>query len=331
MTEPVSRRPINTLPSPDSNATLRPGKARAWIEAMRLRTLPVSLSSVIAALCAGLQYEGHVRVWPLVLCAIFAILAQIASNFSNEYYDYKAGSDKPGRVGPRRGVTEGDISPRSMLLATYITMGLAAAAGLGLVWWGGWWLVAVGVVIGVALLAYSAGPFPLSRHALGEVAVIIFFGIVPVTLTYALSTGSTPGWPVWCLALAIGLLGANVLVVNNYRDMEDDREAHKTTSALLLGKSRTRTLYLLNALIGSLLTVPVYMHLPGGLTDTDGKVYALRLTLAVLIPSAAFAILYLPLWRKLRKLEGSALNPILGATARAMALTTLLLILSLAI
>ena len=102
---------------------------KAWIEAMRLRTLPVSVAGVIAG-CGYALEAGSFKVVPAVLCMAVAVLAQIASNFANEYYDFKHGLDKPGREGPRRGVTEGDITPRAMVLATYLTLGAACCCGL---------------------------------------------------------------------------------------------------------------------------------------------------------------------------------------------------------
>ena len=114
---------------------------KAWIEAMRLRTLPVSVAGVITAIGFNIL-NGTFVAAPAILCLVFAVLAQIASNFGNEYYDYRDGLDRVGRDGPRRGVTEGDISPRAMLMATYVTLGVACCIGLSLVWWGGWWLIA---------------------------------------------------------------------------------------------------------------------------------------------------------------------------------------------
>ena len=132
-------------------------KIRCWVEAMRLRTLPVSVAGVVAA-CGYAVAAGCFSAAPAVLCAVFAVLAQIASNFANEYYDYTAGLDRAGREGPRRGVTEGDITPRAMLRATYATLGLACMTGLSLVAWGGWWLVIAGVFIAIGALAYSTEP-----------------------------------------------------------------------------------------------------------------------------------------------------------------------------
>ena len=152
---------------------------------MRLRTLPVSTAGVLVA-CAYALARDCFRPEVAALCLVFAILAQITSNFANEYYDWANGSDRPGREGFRRGVTEGDISPKAMRRATFATLATACAVGCCLIPFGGWILVPIGIAIAVFALAYSAGPYPLSRHGLGDVAVLAFFGIVPVTMTYYL-------------------------------------------------------------------------------------------------------------------------------------------------
>ena len=186
---------------------------KKWIEAMRLRTLPVSLSGVVAGCCCASFYEKF-SVIPAVLCLLFALFAQIASNFANEYFDFKNGLDKKGREGFRRGVTEGDISPGAMKAATFVSLGIACIFGLLMLFYGGWWLILIGIAVVVFALAYSTGPYPLSHHGLGDVAVIIFFGIIPVTLTCFLQMGDWTGLNVSLpVSTAIGLLAANVLVV----------------------------------------------------------------------------------------------------------------------
>ena len=186
---------------------------------MRLRTLPVSVAGVVAGGGCAAYYHCF-RPLPFTICLLFAVMAQIASNFANEYFDFKNGLDRKGREGFRRGVTEGDISPRAMLAATFALLAFACAVGCTLIIWGGWWLIAAGAAIAVFAMAYSAGPLPLSHHGLGEVAVIIFFGIVPVTLTAYVQAQSWMTLPVALpVSVAIGLMGANVLIVNNYREI----------------------------------------------------------------------------------------------------------------
>lgn len=278
----------------------KPSKFSCWVEAMRLRTLPVSIAGVLTALAYALL-GGVFNAATAVLCLIFAILAQIASNFANEYYDFRAGLDAPGREGPRRGVTEGDITPRAMLFATFLTLGLACATGLSLIYWGGWWLIAAGVAIALGVLAYSTGPYPLSRHALGELAVVAFFGIIPVNLTFYLQSG---GWDttVFFGSLAVGLMGANVLIINNYRDLEDDKRVGKRTLAVVLGRPVVSFLYLANGWVAIALVSPVWSVL-GGWTWVVPIIYACGHTL---------------LWFAMTARRGASLNPLLGATAMLM-------------
>ena len=231
-------------------------KLKSWIEATRLRTLPVSTAGVVIA--SGCAYsDGSFKWQPALLCFLFAVLAQVASNFANEYFDYVNGSDKKGREGFRRGVTEGDITPRAMLCATFGTLAAACAVGCCLIPFGGWQLIPIGVVVAVFALAYSAGPYPLSRVGLGDVAVLVFFGFVPVCLTYYVQTGEITG-NVVAASAAVGLMGCNVLIVNNYRDMEDDREAGKRTTVVRFGRRAAAIAYLLFGIAAVWLTAPLW-------------------------------------------------------------------------
>lgn len=218
-------------------------RAGAWIEAMRLRTLPVSLSGVFAAV--GFVAANHHEVnlaWAGV-CLVFALLAQISSNFANEYFDYIAGIDSvDSRRGPRRGVAGGIISPEAMLRATFGVLGVACAVGLLTIFRGGWPMLPYGIVITLCALGYSAGPYPFSRHYLGEVAVILLYGVAPVVLTIYLLTFSL-STQAWILGVAIGLWGAMVLLVNNYRDIDSDAQSGKHTISTLIGPGGSALLY----------------------------------------------------------------------------------------
>ena len=280
-----------------------------WIEAMRLRTLPVSISGVLAGIACALL-EISFSLVPALLCLLFAILAQIASNFANEYYDFKKGVDRKGREGFRRGVTEGDITPAAMKYATFGTLAAAACVGCLMLFYGSWWLILVGIIIGLFALAYSAGPYPLSHHGLGDVAVVIFFGVVPVTLTCYLQQGSWEGlWLSLPVSVAVGLLSANVLIVNNYRDKEDDELVGKNTTVVIFGRR-----------------VMGWVYLISGVVAMGIVFYALR----VLFPFMVILVsIYLGLhfctWRKLVSSTGAALNPLLGSTARNLLIFTMLL------
>lgn len=283
---------------------------RKWIEAMRLRTLPVSVAGVIAGTACAV-HGGTFRAVPALLCLFFAVLAQVASNFGNEYYDFKNGVDRKGREGFRRGVTEGEIAPEAMKRATYLTLLLAVLVGCAMFLYGPWWLLLVGIVIMLFALAYSTGPYPLSHHGLGDLAVILFFGVVPVTLTCYLQEGA---WSLLRLSLptsaAIGLLAANVLVVNNYRDMEDDRAVAKRTTVVLFGRNVMGWYYLLAGVAGMVLMLPVWRSLSPW-----------ALTVPVL-----YLALHFPTWRSFRQARGAALNPLLGRTAINLLLFSLSLL-----
>lgn len=286
-----------------------------WIEAMRLRTIPVSISGVLAG--TGLAiWQGAFSIVQAVLCLAFAVTAQIASNFANEYYDYMNGMDRKGREGFRRGVTEGDISPQAMKLATFGMLGLAALAGCAMLFIGGWWLLPVGICILLAALAYSTGPYPLSHHGLGDITVIMFFGVVPVTLTYWLQTGEWTDMPVVLTgSVAVGLLAANVLIVNNYRDMDDDKAVGKRTTVVIFGRKVMGTAYLLSGILAMALLFPLWLELP---------VWALA------VP-AIYLLLHIRTWRRLVTNTGALLNPVLGITARNLLMFSLMLLFTLVI
>ena len=263
---------------------------------MRLRTLPVSVAGVVAG-CAMAAGAGRLNVAVAAICLAFAVLAQIASNFANEYFDYKAGFDGPGRDGPRRGVSEGDISPRAMRAATLITLAVACALGCLLILYGGWWLLGAGAVIALGAMAYSAGPYPLSRHCLGEVAVVFFFGIVPVNLTYYVQAlGFTR--EVAQVSVAFGLMGAMVLLCNNYRDMVSDRATGKHTLVTAFGRGVAGALYAAMGAGAALLLAGfgAVAVLPAVLGAVAGGVMILRR----------------------RRLTGAECTPLLGITSMVM-------------
>lgn len=277
---------------------------KAWIEAMRLRTLPVSISGVLAAIGYSL-IEDCFNLIPAIICLLFAVLAQIASNFANEYYDFKGGLDKPGREGPRRGVTEGDITPHAMKVATFGVLGAACILGCSLIYWGGWWLIGAGLLIALGVLSYSTGPYPLSHHALGEIAVIFFFGIIPVNLTFYVMSGFFD-LSVAIGSLAVGLLGANILLINNYRDMEDDASVNKKTVVVKFGRTFASTWYLLDGYGAVILMLPVWYML------------IIEISVICAVVPVIYLIIHTLLWIKIQRLRGHSLNPFLGITAMLM-------------
>ena len=292
---------------------------KIWLEAIRLRTLPVSVSGVLIAVGLA-KFNGAFRLVPSLLCVAFAVLAQIVSNLANEYFDFKAGTDKKGRVGPRRGVTEGDFSPATLKRAIVGTLVATCAVGLSMLavvdpgeGYANWLLlVGVGVMVAVMAFAYSAGPYPLSYYALGEVAVMAFYGLVPVIFSYYVVAGDFHPYAV-IAGIAIGLMGVNVLLVNNYRDVDDDREAGKRTSVVVAGRTLAAFAYLLNGLLALSVLGVLWLRL------------WMEWGWWTMLPPAIYMALHLTSWHRLKQRTGAALNPILGATARNMLIFTLLL------
>ena len=289
--------------------------AKAWVEAIRLRTLPASISGVLAGTGCACHMNGF-RLLPCIICLLFAVMAQIVSNFANEYFDYRNGLDAKGREGFRRGVTEGDISPRAMLNAVIILMAVTCALGCSLLIWGGWWLIPIGIAIAVFAIAYSAGPWPLSHHGLGEIAVVIFFGILPVTLTAYLQTGSWSVLPLALpLSLALGLMIANIMIVNNYRDYDDDRKVGKRTLAVIIGTRATAILYMANAIAATIITVMAIIPFTG---------------IWWMLGPVLYVNLSWLLWTEMKASRGHELNPVLGKSAMLVSAFAIWLLITLA-
>jgi 1,4-dihydroxy-2-naphthoate octaprenyltransferase len=237
-----------------------PGAWRAWVGAMRLRTLPAAVAPVVVGTSLAWR-DGRFDAPAALLCLAFALLIQVGTNFSNDYHDFMKGADTAGRVGPRRAVAAGLISPGAMRGASLLVMAAAFAVGLGLVGRGGPWLIAVGAVSIVCGFAYTGGPYPLGYHGFGDVCVFIFFGLVAVCATYFVQAGRVSGDAILA-AVPVGLLATNILLVNNYRDMETDAAAGKRTLVVRLGRGFARGQHALSLLVA--MGVPYLFYIRGG-------------------------------------------------------------------
>lgn len=282
---------------------------RPWLEAARPKTLPAAVVPVMVgtALAAGYRWADYDRA---AICLVFALLVQIGTNFANDYFDFVQGADSPARVGPRRAVAAGLITPRAMLGATWVVLGVAFAVGLLLVWESGWILLPIGVVSIVCAIAYTGGPFPLGYNGLGDVFVFIFFGLVAVSTTFYVQTGFIRADVISCAA-AIGLLAANILVANNYRDVETDARVGKKTLVVRFGRRFAVWQYALSCIVA--LACPVALRAFGG--------YGWAVLLPLLLAPWAF-LLTRRLARSSQPREQIAL---LGATAAFLAVYGLLL------
>lgn len=218
-----------------------PTTAALWLEAARLRTLPAAIIPVTTGITLA-AIHGSADPFVATVTLITAVLIQIGTNFANEYYDYLKGADTAERVGFLRATSAGLIAPQAMKRATIGTMAAAFLIGLILVWHGGWVILAIGILSLLFGYAYTGGPFPLAYNGLGDLFVMIFFGVVAVNGTYFLLADAV-SYPVFIASLSCGALATNILVVNNLRDSETDRKVGKRTLGVMFGDGFLRFEY----------------------------------------------------------------------------------------
>ncbi len=227
--------------SASSPAGRRQGALRIWLMAARLRTLPASVAPVLVGTALGAR-DGDLRPLAFAAALAGAMLIQVGTNLSNDYSDARRGADTEDRLGPVRVTAGGLVPPRQVLIATWVTFGLAVAVGLYLVAVAGWELLLVGAASILAGVLYTGGPKPYGYEGLGELFVFAFFGVVAVTGSYFVQTEQLV-WEAFALAVPVGLLAAAVLMVNNIRDRETDSRAGKRTLAVRVGAQGARALY----------------------------------------------------------------------------------------
>jgi 1,4-dihydroxy-2-naphthoate octaprenyltransferase len=232
----------------------RTDAVRIWVMAARLRTLPAAIAPVLVGTSVAVQRDVF-RPGAFAAALLGALFIQIGTNLANDYSDARRGADAEDRVGPVRVTAGGLVPPRQVLIATYVTFGLAVVCGLYLVTVAGVELLFVGVASIAAGVLYTGGPKPYGYEGLGELFVFLFFGIVAVTGSAFAQLEDWP-WQAFVLAVPIGLLAAAILVVNNVRDIDSDRRAGKRTLAVRLGRERGRTIYAL-MVYGAYLAAPV--------------------------------------------------------------------------
>ena len=237
------------------------GQVAVWLEAARPRTLPAAVAPVLVGSALAWR-EGAFRPGAAALCLGFALLVQVGTNFANDYYDFVRGADSADRVGPRRAVAAGLVSPRTMHRAMLLAFGAAFVLGLGLIAWGGPWLLVVGVLSILCGIVYTGGPYPLAYHGWGDVFVFIFFGLVAVGGTYFTQAGRL-GADALLAGVPVGLLAANILVVNNYRDTDTDSRAGKRTLVVRLGRRFAR-LQFGTSIVAAMLVPVVFFAWRGG-------------------------------------------------------------------
>jgi 1,4-dihydroxy-2-naphthoate polyprenyltransferase len=273
--------------------------ALVWLQAIRPKTLSAGAVPVIIGI--GLAYgQGSGRLLPAVAALAGALLIQIGTNLSNDYYDFKRGADTSERLGPVRVTQNGLIAPQVVLAAGLLCFAAAFAVGLYLVALGGWPIAALGAASLLCGFAYTGGPVPLAYVGLGDVFVLAFFGFGAVGGTYFVQTGSlTPA--VASASIPAGALGTAILVVNNLRDAATDAKAGKRTLVVRWGALAGKVEYC--AMLTAAFAAPLVMWLLG-----SSRGWPLLSWLS--------APLALPPLQRVLKQHGAALNPALGGTAR---------------
>ena len=278
---------------------------QAWILAARPKTLtgaitPVMIGTALAAM------DGRFHWLPALICCLFASLMQIAANFINDLFDFLKGTDREDRLGPERACAQGWISPQAMKTGIIITVALACRIGCTLLFFAGWELIIVGVLCVLFAFLYTT---VLSYQGCGDLLVLIFFGFVPVGGTYYVQAYTfTPN--VIIASLISGLVIDTLLVVNNYRDRDQDALSGKRTLIVRFGEPFGRYLYLWLGIIATLLCF----------WFAQGWNYA-----GIFMP---FTYLYFHVttWKRMVKIRsGKKLNSILGETSRNMLFMGILL------
>ncbi|MGE5426647.1 MAG: 1,4-dihydroxy-2-naphthoate polyprenyltransferase [Methylococcaceae bacterium] len=243
----------------------------SWIKAARLRTLPLAMSGILMGSFLALM-AGDFNARVTILAIVTALFIQIFSNFANDYGDSQKGTDNQHRVGPRRTVQSGEITPVQMKTGMAVMIALSLAFGIWLIAEGTKGLdlrsfmlfLAFGIAALIAAYRYTAGSNPYGYAGLGDIAVFLFFGILPVVGTYFLNT-HTVSVGVILPAISIGLFSTGVLNLNNMRDIENDRNSGKKTMVVRMGSARSRDYHNSLILIGwmtALVFVAIVYHSP---------------------------------------------------------------------
>jgi 1,4-dihydroxy-2-naphthoate octaprenyltransferase len=292
--------------------TVQTNSIKAWILAARPKTLAAAATPVLLG-CSLAYTDGHFQWIPALLCFLFAFSMQIDANFINDYYDYLKGSDREDRLGPERACAQGWITLSAMKKGMLFTTLLSCLWGLLLLKYCGIEMIPVGLLCVLFAFLYTAGPYPLAYHGWGDVLVIVFFGFIPVGCTYyTMAHGWT--WNVTIACAACGLVSDLLLMLNNYRDREQDKISGKRTLIVRFGEPAGRWAYLLLGIVAVALC---------SYYASNGYLGATLLPLLFLIP-------HFFTWREMVHIfKGKELNIVLGKTARNIVLFGLLLSLGL--
>ena len=286
-----------------SDSTIKQNSLHAWILAARPKTLSGAAVPVLIGLALAYSdasfYQDDVFSWTAAaLCLLFALIMQIDANFINDFFDYARGNDDAAtRLGPLRACTQGWVSTEAMKRAIASTTCAACVIGLPLIYYGGLEMILIGLLCVVFCFLYTTH---LSYLGLGDVLVLLFFGIVPVCITYYIQLHVVT-LEVFLASVACGLVIDALLIVNNYRDRDNDRRDGKNTLVVKIGEKATEQLYLAIGVVACLLGLTFWMN---------------QHVLAFILPFI-YLLLHFFTWLKMKRIhQGKQLNECLGETAR---------------
>lgn len=287
---------------------VKTNSVKAWLLATRPKTLSAAAVPVMIGTAFAWRNTSEQFNWiPAILCLLFAWIMQIDSNLVNDYFDFKKGNDDETRLGPKRACSEGWITSDAMVWGILITTLLGCMTGIPLILYGGLEMVMVGIACVVFCFLYTT---LFSYHGLGDILVLLFFGIIPVCCTYYVCMPlhqQIPTGEVIASSIACGLAIDALLIVNNYRDIDNDRSNGKITLAVRLGESKTRRLYeSIGYLAAGIMIILIFFDL-----------YQIN----KVIPTYAIYIIYIILhrqsYKEMKRInKGAKLNQVLGLTAR---------------
>lgn len=287
---------------------VKTNSVKAWLLATRPKTLSAAAVPVMIGTAFAWRNTSEQFNWiPAILCLLFAWIMQIDSNLVNDYFDFKKGNDDETRLGPKRACSEGWITSDAMVWGILITTLLGCMTGIPLILYGGLEMVMVGIACVVFCFLYTT---LFSYHGLGDILVLLFFGIIPVCCTYYVCMPlhqQIPTGEVIASSIACGLAIDALLIVNNYRDIDNDRSNGKITLAVRLGENKTRRLYeSIGYIAAGIMIIRVFFD--SYQTDKFIPTYAIYLI---------YIILHRQSYKEMKRInKGAKLNQVLGLTAR---------------
>ena len=305
---------------------------KAWVLASRPKTWAAAIAPVIVGSAIAFNHHAFQPIAALC-CLIFAVTMQIAANLINDLYDFKKGSDGDDRLGPPRATAQGWITPDCMKKGIIIDIIIGCLFGSVLIFYGGWQMILVGIFCVIFAYLYTSGPFPLAYNGLGDLAVILFFGVIAVGFTAYVQILAWDNTITFC-GIATGLVINALLVLNNYRDREQDEKSGKRTSIVLHGEKFGRFLYLFMGVLAIAFVViyiftfsyAVIPHILSSWLDKESFLITILKVIAFPTLVCIYLIPHFLTWRKICEIRaGKALNALIGETSRNMIIFAILL------